>query len=45
MNKDKKSSEVFVLSVRPEGRTTTINTLFIPKRLYANPSTITSSGT
>ena len=27
MNKDKKSREVVVFSVRPEGRTTTINTL------------------
>ena len=45
MNKDKKSSEVVVLSVRPEGRTTTINTLFISNRSRANTSTINSSGT
>ena len=44
MNKDEKSSEV-VVSVRPEGRTTTINTLFISNSSYANTSTINSSGT
>ena len=45
MNKDKKSSEVVVLSVPPEGRTTTINTLFISNSSYANTSAINSSGT
>ena len=44
MNKDKKLSEVVVLSVRPEGRTTTVNTLFISNSSYANTSTINSSG-
>ena len=45
MNKDKKSSEVVVLSVRPEERTTTMNTLFISNSSYANTSNINSSGT